>query len=105
VNLPGGTVTFTAGRNSQCVVVNFSSMSNTTPGDLLMVRAVLDGSVVGTPAETQFDTDSPGFSRTHAAQFVFPSVAQGPHTVRIQFRSFFGGQVWLHRGVTAVASK
>jgi hypothetical protein len=70
-----------------------------------MVRALLDNSVAGTPDETQFSGDDGGKARSYAMNFVFPSVGAGAHTVKMQFRSHSGGNVFIHRGTTILNYK
>jgi hypothetical protein len=111
INLIDGTVAFRqAGRTPKCVIVEFSSMAfaGGNPGEVMFVRAVLDGTVVGDPADTQFSGDDDEdvdnrWARTQAAQFAFASVAPGNHTIQIQFRSNFGGIVALRTGLASVA--
>ena len=111
VDIPGATVTFKqGGRVADCIKVEFESMSFTTPNQLLFVRAVLDGAVVGAPGDVQFsgddDEDEDGrWDRSHAMAFFFDGVAPGTHTVQIQFRSFSGGSVRVNRGSTAVSHR
>lgn len=103
-NLLNGNVAFRqGGTTASCVVVDFSAYSFAPAGRLLMVRAVLDGVTVAAPFEVQFsgndDDDGDGqWARSHAFNFLFPSVSPGLHTVAIQFRSFFDTQqVFIHR--------
>jgi hypothetical protein len=102
VDIPGASVSFLQhGTVAGCVVVNFTSMS-WTPGDLLFVRALLDGATAGTPSETQFSGDDGVYARSYSMDFVFPVVPPGPHILQMQFRSNGGGDVFIHRGVTSV---
>lgn len=109
VNLGEGAVTFQQGLGNGCAIVNFSSMAFAASGGsaLLYVRALLDGATVAIPFETQFtgddDEDGDGrWARSHSYTFIFPRVAPGLHTVQMQFRSFDGGSVTLHRHTTVV---
>jgi hypothetical protein len=106
VNIPGARVPFTVSTRggAKCVSVLFTSMAFVPTGsDLLMVRALLDGAVAGNPSETQFEADSPsGYAVSHTMNFTFSAVAPGTHTIRMQFRSFSGGPVFIHRGTTIV---
>jgi hypothetical protein len=110
----GAIVRFNQGGSTpDCIEVNFSSMAfaagaSTTPGfdRVIEVRALLDGTSLA-PGETQFSGDDDEdadfmYARSHAFTWVADAVAPGPHIVRIQFRSHFGGDVFLHRGVTTV---
>jgi hypothetical protein len=107
VNIPGARVPFTVSTRggAKCVSVLFTSMAFVAPGssELLGVRALLDGAVAGNPSETQFEAASPsGYAVSHAMNFTFSAVAPGAHTIRMQFRSFNGGPVFIHRGTTIV---
>jgi len=103
VNIPDMTVPFTMGGSvNHCVKVEFSAFTFAPLGELLMVRALLDGVTAGSPSEVQFsgndDEDADGrWARSHAFNFEFKNMSPGPHTITIQFRSFFGGTVFVHR--------
>jgi hypothetical protein len=103
VNLPGATVPIVVSSKggAKCVSVVFTSMAFAPSGGLLMVRALLDGNQ-GDPGEVQFEGNSGTFATSQAMTFDFPAVAPGAHTVQIQFRSFSGSSVFLHRGTTLV---
>jgi hypothetical protein len=106
VDIPGAVVSFTASAKAKCVSVLFTSMAAAQGNEILMVRALLDNAVVGLPEETQFTgTDDFNAARSYAMNFVFPSVAAGAHIVKMQFRSFSGGNVFVHRGTTIVNFK
>jgi hypothetical protein len=107
VDMPGMSVTFTIAGTARrnCVKVEFSAYTFAAnapvAGQLLMVRALLDGATVGSPGEVQFsgddDEDADGsWARSHAFNFEFKDIAAGPHTIKIQWRSFFGGTVFAH---------
>jgi len=98
VDVPNMTVTFTAGgTRSFCATATFSAFTF-APGDaLLAVQALMDGTVVGAPGEQQFSGDDGVWAVSHAFTFVFPSVAPGAHTIKIQYRSFDGKTVFMHR--------
>jgi hypothetical protein len=103
VNIPGARVPFTVSTTggAKCVSVLFTSMAFVPPGS--SVRALLDGAVAGNPSETQFEGESlNGSAVSHAMNFTFSAVAPGAHTIRMQFRSFGGGSVFIHRGTTIV---
>ena len=107
VDIPDMTVAFTMGGSvNHCVKVGFSAMTfaadTPSANQLVMVRALLDGATVGSPSEVQFsgddDEDADGsWARSHAFNFAFKGVTPGVHTITIQFRSFFGGSVFVHR--------
>jgi hypothetical protein len=108
VDLPGASVRFTVGRGAKCVSVLFTSMAFASRDDeVVFVRALLDGTVVAEPSETQFSGDDDedrdvAAARSHAMNFLFAPVAAGSHTVQMQFRSAFGDMVTIHRGSTIV---
>ena len=110
VNVPDATVSFTQGGSvSSCVIVHFTAETFANAGGtaLLYVRPLLDGGTLATPVETQFsgddDEEQDGrWARSHAMNFVFPSVSPGGHTIQMQFRSFDGGQVNIHQHTTLV---
>ena len=103
VDVPDMSVSFTAtGTRAWCAVATFSAFAFASGDALLYVQAVLDGAVIGAPGEQQFDGDSDEdadskWAAAHAYTFVFPSVSVGAHTIKIQFRSYDGKTVYLHR--------
>jgi len=98
VDVPNMTVTFTAGgTRSFCATATFSAFTFAPGGALLDVQALMDGTVVGAPGEQQFSGDDGVWAVSHAFTFVFPSVAPGAHTIKIQYRSFDGQTVFMHR--------
>jgi hypothetical protein len=118
VNVPDMSVSFTiSGTASTCIVVSYtaevytgSDPNSLIGNEVMFVRARLDGAVVGFPAEAQFEGDSDedgdgAWARAHAFNFVFPNVAPGAHTLRIQWRSIFGGTVVTHRRTAVVYHK
>lgn len=104
-NIPELTVPFTmAGTTRSCVKVEFAAMvfAGNQPGNLMRVRARLDGVTIGSPTDVQLtgddDEDNDGrWARSHAMNFAFNNVAPGPHTISIQFQSFSGGPVFVHK--------
>jgi hypothetical protein len=87
-NIPESAVAFIQGGNvASCVIVLFSAEGWSPVGNYLMVRAMLDGTTAALPDEIRFTGDDPNLYRTHTMSFIFPSVAPGTHTVRMQFRS------------------
>ena len=112
VDLPGATINWTVGGGlATCVLVMFNATTFDPGGNQLYVRAVLDGATIGDPGDNQIDggTTTPAWGRTHSAQFVFPSVSPGAHTLQIQFRSGTGGDqttpVHMNRGATFIWSR
>jgi hypothetical protein len=101
VDVPNMSVTFVQGR-AGCVLVNFSAWTF-APGDaLLFVEALMDGVTVAAPGEVQLsgddDEDVDGsWARAHAFNFAIPAVSAGSHTIKIQFRSYDGKMVFIHR--------
>jgi hypothetical protein len=57
---------------------------------------VLDSGAVCMPGDNLFASDSPsGDLANRAMNYICPNVAPGNHTVKVQFRSRFGGTVVL----------
>lgn len=113
-DIPGMVVSFVIpGVAFTCFTVDYSAQAFAPGGSagLMMVRAVLDGVVVGTPGEYQFvggiSAANDVYSDSYSNQWVFTNVAPGFHTVRIQFRSFFGGvnTVHINKGMMTVQHK
>jgi hypothetical protein len=102
VDVPGMSVTFTLGRGSNCVKIEYSAMVfAATNAALMNVQAVITGGTCS-PGDVQFsgDDDEDGngkWARSHAFNFVCTGLAQGVHTAKIQFRSFFGDSVTTHK--------
>ena len=110
VNIPEASVSFQQGGASpSCAIVMYSAevFAAADSTALMYVRALLDGVTAATPAQTQFsgddDEDGDGrWARSHAMNFVFPSVSPGGHTITMQFRSSDGGAVFTHQHTTLV---
>src|SRR5262249_27240417 len=110
VNLPDAQVAFhQGGTKNLCAVVTFSGEAYAATGGtaLLYVRGVLETGAVATPSEVQFsgedDEAADGrWARSNTMTFVFPNVAAGNHIATIQWRSFDGGQVFMHQHTTVV---
>src|SRR6185503_17301819 len=101
-DVTGTTVSFTQGT-AGCAEVSFTAEAATTPGELLLTQAVLDGKTICTPAGNIFASDSPSSDLAdHAMNYICPSVSAGAHTAKIQFRSRFGGKVALDYRTTIV---
>jgi hypothetical protein len=99
VDVPGMTVTFNA-KAAGCALVSFTAYSFASGGELMNVHAVSNGAEC-LPGEYQFsgddDEDADGqWARSHGANFTC-KVALGANTIKMQFRSFFGGSVTLHK--------
>jgi len=103
VAMPDMSVTFKIGGTATvCVKVEFSAFVFAALDRLIFVRALMDGATVGSPSEVQFsgDDDEEGdgkWARSHAFNFAFPTVAPGTHTIIIQWKSFDGGTVFVHK--------
>ncbi len=94
------------GTRNRCVLVVFSAEPFTPGNELVHVRALRDGGVVGNPVEVQFGSGDGVFRKVTTAQFQFESVPPGKHTIVIQFRSQVNGQnVFIGRPVTSVFSE
>jgi hypothetical protein len=109
VNVPNGGVIFTQGGiGNGCVIVTFTAETFARFGRLLQIRAQLDSATTAAPGIVQLsgddDEDGDGaWSRSHAFAFIFPSVAPGSHTVRMQFRSAFSNEpVFIHKHTVVV---
>jgi hypothetical protein len=109
VNVPNAGVSFTqGGTGSGCVIVTFTAEAFARVSRLLQIRARLDNSSTAAPGVVQLsgddDEDGDGdWARAHAFTFIFPSVAPGAHTVRMQFRSvFFFEPVTIHKHTVVV---
>jgi hypothetical protein len=101
-DVTGTSVAFTQGA-SGCVEVSFSGEGATTPGEILVTQAVIDGSAVCLPGDNLFASDSPSSDLAdHAMNYICPNVGAGNHTAKIQFRSRFGGKVALDYRTTIV---
>ena len=111
VTVPGMSRTFTIGGTAAtCVIVDVSGFSFATGDALEYVTVLLDGSTFPSPTEVQFsgDDDENGnfeWARAHAANFVFPSVSPGSHTVTMAFKSLDGATVFLHRPAAIITHK
>jgi hypothetical protein len=103
VNVPGmSTNVKVGGTTASCIVVDVTGFSFATNGALEFVRALLDGVTSPTPTETQFSGDDDEntngeWARAQAGNFAFLNVAPGTHSVAIQFKSYDGQTVFLHR--------
>jgi hypothetical protein len=99
--ITGTSVSFTQGSGG-CVEVSFSSEALTSPNEILLTQAVLDGSTVCIPGDNYFAAPSSGYPGTHAMNYICPSVSAGKHTVTIQFASWRGSRVQIYYHTTIV---
>jgi hypothetical protein len=94
------------GANASCVIVHFSALAyaRTTT---MFVRARI-GRIDAIPAVMQLTGDDDenlqgGAARARSVIFIFPSIAPGDHTLRIEYRSGQNGnRVWIHNHTTLV---
>jgi hypothetical protein len=101
VNVPNAAVAFSQGGNTtQCIVVNFSAWAF-APNALLDVRAQLDGVDMAPGGDQQFAAKDDTFAFSHAFSWA-ANATPGAHTVQIQFKSFDGAGVFIHKHTTSV---
>jgi hypothetical protein len=74
------------GTTNGCVNLSFSAESLAPGATLMEVRAVLNGSIEGSPGRVYF-AQGDDVLRAHAFNFLFPNVPPGPHRVEVHFRS------------------
>jgi len=93
VNVPQGVVNFTQGGTSpSCVIVGVSAdptgvaSSPPTPAPLT-VRVMLDGTTAALPNEVDFSDGADTGNQVRSFDFIFPSVAPGDHSIRVQFKA------------------
>jgi hypothetical protein len=92
VNMPEMATNITQGA-TDCVIVAFFAQVATLANQAMHVRATIDGLSCG-PLDPKFvENGSEALTSSHAMAFLCNGVAPGPHTIRIQYRSFGGGQV------------
>jgi hypothetical protein len=87
-------VTFNA-KGSGCSLVDFASWAFASGSALMFVHAI-SNNVECAPGEYQYAANDGSFAYAHAANFECPVVV-GSNTVKIQFRSFDGSTVFMHR--------
>jgi hypothetical protein len=93
VNVAQGAVKFTqGGTQPSCVIVSLSANSfavgnsPATPAPLT-VRIMMDGTTPALPNEVDFSDGNDGGNQARAFDFIFPSVAPGEHTIRVQIKT------------------
>ena len=92
VKLPQGSVTFTqGGTTASCVIVTLSAQPNAVSIDgqepaPMRVRVLLDN-IPGLPSFVAFSDGSDAANQVRSFDFIFPGVAPGKHTVRLQFKA------------------
>jgi hypothetical protein len=101
--VPQTPVAFTqGGANPSCVIVRYSAMAAASPPKWIPLRVVLDGSVIAQPGEIQYEGHTESISLARSFDFIFPSVAPGAHIVRVEWRSFNTGIIFMHDRTTIV---
>jgi len=92
-NIPESQVSFVQGGNApSCVIVRFSVEALAAGADnALEIRAFMGNITAGRPGSVLVG-DRTGEYRGYSYEFVFPSVAPGFHTIRMQGRSTVTGQ-------------
>jgi hypothetical protein len=94
VDVADMSVTFST-TQSGCALVDFASYAFATGSALMFVHAIANN-VECAPGEYQYAANDGAFAFAHAANFECPVVV-GSNTIKIQFRSFDGAQVFMHR--------
>jgi hypothetical protein len=94
VIVPEATINFSqGGTKPSCVIVHFSGHAFSPVGNTLVLRAVLNNTTAGLPAQIQFTANDPNFYTTRTAIFIFHNVPPGTHQIKMQFRSGGGDKV------------
>lgn len=89
------------GASASCVIVRFSGLVQANAADdQLIIRAFLDNTTAALPSEVIYSFA--GAAEARSFEFIFPSVAPGNHFVRMQYKSFGGGQVTMYQRNTVV---
>ena len=89
--LQEGSLTFTQGGTApSCVIVHFSAQIDSDC--LLTIRAFLDNTTAALPPEVEL-TSFLGDVSARSFSFVFPNVAPGSHTLRMQFHILNPGEI------------
>jgi hypothetical protein len=111
VDVPSMTSTFTVGGTGKsCLTVMFTGYSYASSDELIMIQALLDGTRASKQTDVLFsgddDEDSDGkWARAHAWVFDFKNVTAGSHTITIQWKSYSGGQVFMHQRTMVILHK
>lgn len=92
-NVGQGGFAFTqGGTTASCVLVSLSAgsfatgTSPSTPAPLT-VRVMLDGTTPALPNEVNFSDGADTGNQARSFDFIFPSVAPGAHTIRVQIKT------------------
>jgi hypothetical protein len=94
VDVQDMSVTFSA-KASGCALVDFASWAFASGTALMFVHAVANNTECA-PGEYQYAANDGSFAFAHASNFECPVIV-GSNTVKIQFRSFDGATVFMHR--------
>jgi hypothetical protein len=96
-------VKFTQGGAApSCVLVRYSAMASATAPKWIPLRVVLDGNTIALPGEIQYEGYTQDISLARSFDFIFPRVKPGLHAVRVEWRSFNGGIVYMHKRTIVV---
>ncbi len=96
VNLKDGEITFTqGGASAGCVIARFSAETDAPGTGGIDVRLRLGDGTLARPAPVFWTTDHSEGPSVQSFEFVFPNVAPGARTVRVQWRSYDGRQVFF----------
>jgi hypothetical protein len=101
VNLPDTAITFTQGAAHSCVIVYFFGQVGTDADTAMHLFATLDGAGGAIAGATQLIADSTS-AEARASNFVFPDVAIGPHTVRLQYHGTLDHSVYVYESNVVV---
>jgi hypothetical protein len=75
---------------TDCVIVTFFAQASTVASEAMHVRVTIDGVAACGPIDHRFVQNG---GSSHAMAFLCNGVEPGPHAIRIQYKSFGGGQV------------
>lgn len=93
-NLANGSLAFVqGGAAAGCAIVRFSAETDATSNGGIDVRLVLESGAVARPGTVFWASNHSIGPSVQSFEFVFPSVAPGPHTARVQWRSFNGTRI------------
>jgi hypothetical protein len=106
VNMPEATVGFTqGGTGPTCIIVEFSGLAYAAGTDKMAVRVLLNNTTTAQPGEMVIATNDNASNRqglARGANFVFPLIEPGSHTLTMQYRSVTGGAVKIGAHTTIV---
>ena len=105
VNVDNTTINFVQGGSKRgCVLVLFSAEAETEADEIMVVHALLDGVTPCSPDLIDFhaSTADPPRDAVRTMNFVCHGVAPGSHSIRMQYLSDSGKNVYLSRRTTIV---